>query len=497
MTRLRLDAVAEPGLPPLAWCARMHRGHSEVAVRAGRDVVVSDDAIVEGAWDGRFSALDFDRAASLAGTGLRVAAQTVRFVAGSGRHDRLYATCRGDDLWVSNSLVYVWVAAGDAPDPRHRRHIHDLMQQVRTSRFERTPQSFRGCSGPVSIIELRDLEVDATLALRPVDKVALPTPRDFGEVDALLDGVVARTFENAADSSRNRRYRPLATVSRGYDSPATAALAARHGCREALTFAELRPGVPSPDDGTEVGEHLGLAIVRRSRDEWRARTDLPEAEVWACPPAMMMPLASVEADLPGRVLVTGRFGDRLFPPPFGPHGPPAVQSILSAPSSCEMKLRLGFVHFAPFFALRPHAARLIAMAGAPELAPWSVGGDYDRPIPRRIAETAGVPRDLFGMRKLAGAVDEVREPAELSPTSQRDFAAFVAATPGLSSDGKQRRRLLVHGKVAAARRLAARGAARCHLSLPPLLTFLPTTHDERLFQWGFARTRSRYDGLAP
>lgn len=497
MTRFRLDAVLEPSLPPLAWCARMRRGRPEVEVRAGRDVVVADDAIVEGAWDGRFAALGFDRAASLAGTGLRVAPHAVRFVAGSGRHDRLYATRRGDDLWVSNSLVYVWVAAGDAPDPRYRRHIHDLMRQVRTSPFERTPQSFRGRSGPVSIVELRDLEVDPDLALRPVDKVALPAPHDFAEVDALLDGVVARTFENAADPQRTRRYRPLATVSRGYDSAATAALSARHGCREALTFAELQPGVPSPDDGTPVGEHLGLDMIRRTRDGWRARTDLPEAEVWACPPAMLLPLASVEADLPGRVLVTGRFGDRLFPPPFGDPGPPAVESILSAPSTSEMKLRLGFVHFAPFFALRPHAARLIAMAGAPELARWSVGGDYDRPIPRRIAETAGVPRDLFGTSKLAGAVDEVRGPAELSPTSQRDFAAFVAATPGLRSDRSQRVRQQVNRRIAAARRIAARGADRWHLSLPPLLTFLPTTHDERLFQWGFARTRPRYDGLAP
>jgi hypothetical protein len=147
--------------------------------------------------------------------------------------------------------------------------------------------------------------------------------------------------------------------------------------------------------------------------------------------------------------------------------------------------------------LRPHAARLIALARAPELAPWSLGGDYDRPIPRRIAETAGVPRDIFGILKLAGAADEVREPAELSPTSQRDFAAFAAATPGLHSDLNRCVRQLAHRKITAARRMAARGADRWHLSLPPLLTFLPTAHDERLFQWGFARTRSRYDGLAP
>ncbi len=32
---------------------------------------------------------------------------------------------------------------------------------------------------------------------------------------------------------------------------------------------------------------------------------------------------------------------------------------------------------------------------------WSIGTDYDRPIPRRIAEDAGVPRQSFGQEKRA------------------------------------------------------------------------------------------------
>jgi len=36
-----------------------------------------------------------------------------------------------------------------------------------------------------------------------------------------------------------------------------------------------------------------------------------------------------------------------------------------------------------------------------EMAPWRLGSDYDRPIPRRILEEAGIPRQLFGTRKKA------------------------------------------------------------------------------------------------
>ena len=36
------------------------------------------------------------------------------------------------------------------------------------------------------------------------------------------------------------------------------------------------------------------------------------------------------------------------------------------------------------------------LACSDEMAPWSLGNDYDRPIPRRIVEEAGIPRALFG-----------------------------------------------------------------------------------------------------
>jgi hypothetical protein len=35
---------------------------------------------------------------------------------------------------------------------------------------------------------------------------------------------------------------------------------------------------------------------------------------------------------------------------------------------------------------------------------WDVGGDYSRPIPRRIVESAGVPREAFGVSKRVTAV---------------------------------------------------------------------------------------------
>lgn len=40
-----------------------------------------------------------------------------------------------------------------------------------------------------------------------------------------------------------------------------------------------------------------------------------------------------------------------------------------------------------------------AISNSEEMKQWSVGGDYDRPIPRRIIEEKGVKREAFGNKK--------------------------------------------------------------------------------------------------
>ena len=54
---------------------------------------------------------------------------------------------------------------------------------------------------------------------------------------------------------------------------------------------------------------------------------------------------------------------------------------------------------------------------------WRVGGDYDRPIPRRIVESAGVPRDYFGMRKMGGGPPDPKLRG-LSIAADQEFKSF-------------------------------------------------------------------------
>ena len=49
-------------------------------------------------------------------------------------------------------------------------------------------------------------------------------------------------------------------------------------------------------------------------------------------------------------------------------------------------------------------ADIVRITESPEMDPWRLGNAYDRPIPRRVAEEAGVPRHLFGQSKMASAL---------------------------------------------------------------------------------------------
>ena len=97
---------------------------------------------------------------------------------------------------------------------------------------------------------------------------------------------------------------------------------------------------------------------------------------------------------------------------------------LSGASFHEFRLRVGFLHLPVPYIGMIHSAAIQAIARSHEMEPWSIGGNYDRPIQRRLAEEAGVPRELFGQRKRAGAHFRIDEIGMMTATSQADYHAF-------------------------------------------------------------------------
>jgi hypothetical protein len=484
----RVDA-----LPRLSWCARLAAGSDVVEVRHGPWVETRGDFFVEGAWEGDFGAGELDRSVALVGTGGRAGADGVRFSASAGRRDRLYLARGERELWISNSPVFALVASGDELDLACRRYLWHFVAQVRLGvrRERRTLPTRRGA---LWLFEAGNLEVGADLSFVRLDPPAPPAPRDFTGYLAQLEAALAGVLANAGDARRAQRHRPLVALSRGYDSPAVAVLAARLGCHEALTFAEHAPGEPAPeDDGSEIGARLGLATRRLARTAFATRPGLPEAEFCVLPPGHDVVWAGNEEPLVGSLVLNGFGADGLWSLDASDAAPdlarPSVGG-LAGTTLAEFRLRVGFQALPLPTIGWQNAEALLAISRSEEMRPWSVGGRHDRPIPRRIVEQAGVPRGSFADAKRASALYMLSEAADLSPASRRDYESFLRERFGAAGAAR------LHA-LDALHRAAARGAEALRAATGVRVRAPLRAHRlgraALLPHWGFERIRARYE----
>jgi hypothetical protein len=126
-------------------------------------------------------------------------------------------------------------------------------------------------------------------------------------------------------------------------------------------------------------------------------------------------------------MLTGFHGDKIWgKSPYSrdsllPH-PEIKRGDPSGLTMTEFRLSAGFINCpVPFWGAR-RIHEVVAISRHPSMKPWDVPGYYSRPICRRIVETAGVPREVFGIAKRAGSVTE----RVLTEASKRDYLAWCA-----------------------------------------------------------------------
>jgi len=284
------------------------------------------------------------------------------------------------------------------------------------------------------------MKVKRDLSLEVNRRLPSPSFGSFEEYKSYLLKVIGSVLANLAHEKRPVRYEPLSTLSKGYDSPAVAALARLEGCRDAMSFLlgrdflTSRSAVISRDDsGVEIASILGMRAVEFDPETYRSMDSFPEAEFLATGyGGEDVVFAGAEPILGRRVLLTGYHGDRVWS--LNPdhisadlkRGDPSGASLL------EFRLRTGFVHLPVAFIGAGNHRAIWTISKSAEMQPWRIGGSYDRPIPRRMAEEMGVPRAMFGQTKKAVShpfQSAGRTNAEIgrlmSPRSLVDFEEFV------------------------------------------------------------------------
>ncbi len=130
------------------------------------------------------------------------------------------------------------------------------------------------------------------------------------------------------------------------------------------------------------------------------------------------------------VLLTGTLGEIWYP--MASLGSRAYLDSsmkrwdLGGHGMAELRLVVGFIHLPlPYIGAR-QKEDIVKITESSEMDPWRLGNSYDRPIPRRIAEEAGIPRSMFGQSKMGSVVIFAPPSIPYGRDLRRSFFEFLA-----------------------------------------------------------------------
>jgi len=427
-----------PNLPRLAWCAEVIRGSNDIRVLHGLGIEITNTYFVEGAWSGRFRDSSFGEAFTFTGSGALLAESDVLFCTATDTLQALYSVRWSDRLLMSNSLAFLMVQSGETAKLGYRYYDADLMSIMFGLR-DYTPSLVTLSGRRVHVWYHSNVQISRQLDLSPLPKTMRSEFRDYSDYVGFLLEEVTEVITNARDPARTTAYLPITTISSGYDSPACAVLGRLAGCREAITFVTAREeyGAES-DSGLQIGKFLGLEVEEFDPMGYLERKDCPEIDFLATGyGGDDLIYSSAERRLGARLLLTGYHGDKVWARHNDSVSPNIVRGDPSGGSLAEFRLRVGFLNLPVPFIGCVNQSSIHGISNSEEMKPWRVPAtNYDRPIPRRIIEAAGVPRHLFGQRKKAaarpvhtlGATDTPLDQV-LSPTTLHNFSQWADRVP--------------------------------------------------------------------
>lgn len=391
-------------LPKMAWGAIVEKDTLNVTVYHGRNIEAQADFFVEGAWEGDFKEGRFDQADFFNGSGGRKKQKSFKktflFATSSHTLDRLHTIRLSHKLIVSNSMPFALHLANAKLNPRYMDYEKDLNSIL------------KGISRYTEWIPLKghkklhlhyycNLVIDKNLTIHKEQKPTMVPFEDYAHYRSLLSQTLRQFVQNAQDPLRRVSYGIVTTISNGYDSAASAVIAKEAGCDTALSFD--RPTSYKEDCGLEIAQQLGYSsVILKDASTYLTNEELKETEfVSTGELGSGIVYTSFEEEMSDNIVIFGEEGDEFW----GKDRSDAnaefsfPDDVMSGVSLIEHRLRVGYI-FTPiptFGGVQWES--LYKLSNSSEMQPYSIGGSYDRPIPRRILETAGISREAFGMDK--------------------------------------------------------------------------------------------------
>jgi hypothetical protein len=386
--------------PKLAWVASMEPLSLNVHLYHGPFVETNDTWACEAVWVGDFQDADFDTTDLVFGTGVRCREDKVVFVSSGTMMDRLWhCRCHGQ-IYVSNSLPSLLAISGVSLREDYQSYPSDInTQRLGLNKYCR---KIPGDLCDLHITYFRNLIFDGKALTETNKRDTSPEFICYGDYREFLTETARRIGLNLASSDRVHKVVPLTSVSQGYDSSAAAVIARESGCTRAVTITNASSLFPRSDSGKSIAESLEMTC-----HEFRHTPVLyrDEETIWAVAgsPAGLN-LTVMDYPEPLSLFFTGYRGDTTWCRQLMAkvdRNEPFSSAEIAGLGLCEFRLVRGFFHCVVPFWGSLKVNQLQAISNSQEMAPWSIGGTYDRLIPRRILEEAGVSRTAFGIRKKA------------------------------------------------------------------------------------------------
>ncbi len=412
-----LSVVRRADYPPLGW---LIDASAEATAFCGDGVDTFGYGLVEGCWPGDFGESAFLGCPSFFGSGAVYRDGRLWYCPPGQNIDALYVLLHRGRVLISNSMFLLYAESGAPLDDGfdYTTRLNSLLYGI----DDYQKLIYESPTTKLYRIIYDDFTIEGE-TIRIERKKDTADFADYAGYRGYLSGTVAALVGNAADPRRRRRHHLLAACSSGYDSSACMVLAAEHGCRRAITLRTGRGG--DIDSGCPVAEALGLECVERERPE--RPTGSFETEIAFLMSGMSggdYPIAAFADLLEDAVLFTGYNGDNAWSLNASPDRS-MRRGENTGCSTAEYRLQAGFFHVPVPFIGALRKPEIIAISRSAEMAPYRIGGSYDRPIARRLLEEAGVPRRLFGQKKRAMALVFSWGPGYLSDTARTRFEGFL------------------------------------------------------------------------
>lgn len=419
-------------LPSLSWIADI-KGNVATVIHGGR-VEAREKFFVEGAWNGDFSSGNFDTSDWFCGTGGKIDGKACIFSTPSHVTSGLFTSANWGGVLVSNSLHLLCAYAGYHIDPQYLEYEADFNKILfGISNYKNEIYVMDKDDNPVDVKVhyFRNIRIGETGDIEITQKQKTRPFRSFEDYYDRLTKAIGGMMSNGQDDARNVIYDSVTTVSKGYDAPCCATIARKFGCNTAVTFTAK--GKYIDDSGKDIAEILGYEnIIERDADEYLNRNDLAEAEqICSGELGSDMCFITFDQDFKGKIVFTGDRGDSIWA-----YANPICNDEfrfsggLSHLGNSERRLWVGYISCPmPLYGASSWVS-IQRIAQSVEMKPWSVGNGYDRPIPRRICEEAGIKRQMFGVKKHGAGITlrydwGQRAKSRMSRAAANSFSQYV------------------------------------------------------------------------